>query len=266
MYRILRIVRITLSVAFLTAAVAGTLFSGPIAAWLLGTVGTVQIVPAMVTGSALWMLVWGALTLLVGRVYCSTVCPMGTAMDIAARLRRGRKRYVYERPERVVRTVAAMALALSISLGSVIVTTVLDPYADFMRMMGIWTVQSLSMILATVTVFLLTMVLAWMSGRWVCNTVCPVGALTGAVSTASLLHFDINPDLCVHCGDCEAACKSQCVDSEHSVIDPSRCVVCFNCAAACRHGALTWRVGRHRLQWPLLQRTDSQAATTCHKS
>ena len=91
-------------------------------------------------------------------------------------------------------------------------------------------------------------------GRVFCNTVCPVGALLGATTHVSMLSFDINPDLCIHCGKCEEVCKGRCINSTVSVVDNTRCVTCFNCTAVCPNGAITWRAGRHRLSWPLLQR------------
>ena len=76
MYKSIRIARIVIS-----------LIAMGVPAWAL-VVGydsvfvRMQILTALLTGVALCLLFWAIVTLLYGRIYCSTVCPLGTLMDL----------------------------------------------------------------------------------------------------------------------------------------------------------------------------------------
>ena len=37
-----------------------------------------QLMMAILSGSALWLLLWCLVTFIYGRIYCSAVCPLGT--------------------------------------------------------------------------------------------------------------------------------------------------------------------------------------------
>jgi len=85
-----------------------------------------------------------------------------------------------------------------------------------------------------------------------------VGTVLGTVSRVSLYHFEIDPDLCVNCWECERQCKASCINAQQHTIDHSRCVMCVNCAAACPVGAIRYTTTRHRLTTPLMQSTATQ--------
>lgn len=227
-----------------------------------------QIVPAMLTGAVIWLVIWVLLTLLFGRVYCSTVCPMGTSLDILSRcsaVARGKKRpeFRYRRgldPMRYVMLFAAVASFVA-GVGAIIIW--LDPAECFEKCFGtvihIKEADLSAIIVTAVTVILLTAT-AWKHGRLWCNSVCPVGALLSLLAKYSLYHPDINPDICVGCGTCELRCKAECINHIEHTIDSSRCVGCFNCVAGCPTGAIDYRRGRHRLTTGMLQKIDACTA------
>ncbi|MDE6039506.1 MAG: 4Fe-4S binding protein, partial [Paramuribaculum sp.] len=62
----------------------------------------IQLGGAIAAMSLTVFAVWILLTLVFGRIYCSTVCPAGTLMDVSARMaRRGSpgREYCYRRPQ-----------------------------------------------------------------------------------------------------------------------------------------------------------------------
>lgn len=271
MYKVLRRVRVAVALAVLLLsvweAVAPAVAGGNLsllraaARWI----ASAQIVPALLAGSAAWLMFWTVVSLLFGRLYCSTVCPLGTLQDIVARVSHGRLRGLMEayryRPGRVAfRVMAVLVFVEALCLGAATVVTYMDPYADFERLVRVYTLANASALIGAAVIAAIVPVMAWRHGRMLCNTLCPVGAALSAASAVSLLRFDINPDLCTHCGRCERVCKSRCINSDRSTVDNARCVVCFDCVAACSDGAITWRAGRHRLQWPLLQSTRQESA------
>lgn len=268
-YRILRISRIVIAV---TAFAVITLFAvfPQYTGWLKGVaawLASAQICEAIAVWAAAWLVIWTAITLLFGRIYCSTVCPLGTLQDVFSRLgmrkwqpRRQRAfRYVNGRP--VLRLLVLIAYIEGLCIGATSILSFMNPHDDYLRLCTVFFATSAGAWAAAGVIAAVTAALSWRTGRMLCNTICPVGAALGAISRFAVLNIDINPDLCTHCHKCENVCKAMCVDSDKSIVDTSRCVTCFNCVAACENNAITWRRGRHKLQWPLLQAVSAPKPT-----
>lgn len=264
LYRKLRIIRIVVSVAVLLLLTAGLCGLGGWAGTAAGRLSALQLVGAVLAGCVTWIAFWLIVTLTWGRIYCSTVCPAGTCMDIVCRLRARKLKgpMTQFRAAAGVPHLRLLVLAVfieAVAIGSSTLTGWLDPYADFVRLFTVWGAVTASGVVSAVAVIAVGVVASWRSGRLLCNSVCPVGAALGGISTVALMGFDINPDLCVHCGACEHTCKSRCINSDLSLVDNSRCVVCFDCVSVCPNSAIRWTSSRTRLQWPLLMRTRTTA-------
>ena len=255
-----------------------------VAAWL----AHVQFLPAAMAFAMTTFVVWLLVTLIFGRIYCSTFCPLGIFQDIFARLPRlGRVRprwhYHYSPPKTRTRRITLFVVVVSILLGISAVTTLLDPYSIFGRfgfyvLKPIWAfvldswsnidsapqvrfaVASFSgMILSFLTMVLIG-TLAFRNGRTFCNTLCPVGTTLGFISTYSVFRIDINTDRCIQCRRCEHRCKASCIDLISHVVDTSRCVVCFDCLSDCPNDAISYTYNRHQLSIPLMQRVKGSVA------
>jgi ferredoxin len=269
-YKSLRGLRIAVSMTVMLLMLAAMVDYGntltPIGAWL----ARLQFLPAVMALSGFWIVFWVALTLLFGRVYCSSVCPLGASQDVVSRLARrfkSRRRRSYAFRPSSTPFIALFALLLCGGLAALV-----DPYAIFMRFGAnivkpayayvLQLVGKQGLVIATagtitliITVLMTVVVAACAAyrGRLYCNTVCPVGYVLGLMSSVSVFKFSINPDTCIHCGKCDRACKSSCVDNKNLAIDMRRCVVCFDCASECPTGALQFRPGRHKLKMPLME-------------
>lgn len=236
-----------------------------------------QIAPATLSlfagaGSALLLATLLIVTLLVGRVYCSVICPFGILQDMFTRLgnigkkKNKRRKFTYSTPLNILRysilsiTVVCTALGFSAVLGW------LDPYSNFGRIakniVGL-AYASLNNLAATVfsdTLYYVSLksfeaftfgfslfvlisvgVMAIWRGRLFCNSICPVGALLSLVSRFSLFKLQLNEASCNSCGLCAMRCKSQCIDSKNKTLDFSRCVTCYNCIDACNRKALSYQ-------------------------
>ena len=91
----LRKIRLTLAVLFFVAVTALFLdFTGTIHAWL-GWTAKVQFLPALLAVNVGVVALLVLLTLLMGRVYCSVICPLGVFQDIVSWIsgRRKKKKY-----------------------------------------------------------------------------------------------------------------------------------------------------------------------------
>ena len=91
----LRKLRLTLAVLFFVAVTALFLdFTGTVHAWL-GWTAKIQFLPALLALNVGVIVALILLTLLLGRVYCSVICPLGVMQDIVSWFAGRRKKHRY---------------------------------------------------------------------------------------------------------------------------------------------------------------------------
>jgi ferredoxin-type protein NapF len=279
--RLLRVARIVVALAAFTL-LAGTFVD--LAGWLPPGIGAslaaVQFVPssvALITGASLSLacVVIALVTLLVGRVYCSTLCPLGILQDIVLRIRRlVRRKAPSKRPAKphtVLRHVVLWSTMAALLAGAGgIALPLVDPYSQFGRIAGdlfrplatlannawasgaaalgwqgfnrfeiVW--APLAALVFSACVLAVIVALAWRHGRLYCNAFCPVGTLLGGLARNAVFRLEIDREDCRKCAECLGACKSHCIDVRDGAIDFSRCVACFDCLDVCRNGAIGFR-------------------------
>ncbi|MDR0413661.1 MAG: 4Fe-4S dicluster domain-containing protein [Dysgonamonadaceae bacterium] len=240
-----------------------------------------QLIPALLAGHFAVVAGLALLTVVFGRVYCSAVCPLGVLQDIVSFFsRRGKpkqkRRYRFRKPSTAVRYTLLAVCVLFLLLGITTPLLLLDPYSNFGRIavnlfrpvvmagnnllnglalqfnlyhfyhVTIYTVSAASLLFALLAL-LAVGGMSLLRGRLFCNTVCPVGTLLGVFSRRSLFRITIDRTRCNHCGLCERACKSECINSKEQTVDTSRCVGCFNCLDRCsKQNALGYRFYRRQ--------------------
>ena len=209
-----------------------------------------------------------ALTALVGRVYCSVLCPLGVLQDIAFRLRRLFVRPNFRfAPRGDVRVGVLVATGLAVVGGVSFLAAAFDPYSAFGRVLtdlvrplvqlGLnraaeWSeanetywltgdavlVPTLAALVSASLTLIVVVSLAVWRGRWICNHLCPVGLCLGLAAKRPLARLRIDPAKCVGCGLCEKGCKAGAIEARTKTLDNARCVRCFNCLSTCRKGAI----------------------------
>jgi ferredoxin len=267
----LKPIRVALATVFLAASAVMFLdLRGPVAALVSSVVLPLQVVPALaktLVSVGIWtagLIAVALLTVLAGRVYCSTLCPLGTLQDIAIHLaeRKRRRRYRYDRPRYALHYVVGAVTIAAFAGGSLILLNLLEPFSNFGRMMdalvrpvvmglnngialagswvGLHTLQPVPFHLPGIGIVaaagVALGVIGYMSyrhGRLFCNTVCPAGALLSLLSRVSLFRIVIDEETCLDCGLCEKVCKAACIDADNKKVDYAACVACFNCITAC---------------------------------
>lgn len=271
----LRRIRIAVSVACALAVTAGLIGLGTWCKAAGNLIGHIQIFYAVVTFSFLTFITWLLVTLIFGRVYCSSVCPLGTFQDLASRLLRltpsmmRRHRYAYRRPMYRLQYILLIAIVVAMMAGVTYVIDILDPYivyCNFFIILGCDPVLGGELAIATQIItasligqgvacltFLLVGLIAARSGRMICNTVCPIGTTLGFVSRYAVFQIDIDTDKCIHCNRCVDRCKCGCINPADSTVDGSRCVVCFDCLPECQNSAIRYSASRKRLSDVMMQ-------------
>ncbi|MCH5325821.1 MAG: 4Fe-4S dicluster domain-containing protein [Duncaniella sp.] len=249
-----------------------------------GFLAKIQFLPAAMAFAISTIVAWLIITIIFGRIYCSTVCPLGTLQDAAARLARlgshkHHHRYHYQKPLSALRYSILIMVAASGILGVTLLISLLDPYSIVARffvftikplwsaLLGLFDSTPARLAAASVSGIaigtLSIAIIAWLAavnGRVFCNSVCPVGTTLGLISRHSAFHIDINTDKCIQCRKCEHVCKARCIDMTDHVIDASRCVVCFDCVPVCPNDAIHYTTNRHQLSIPLMQKIQTPVA------
>ncbi|MCI5618621.1 MAG: 4Fe-4S dicluster domain-containing protein [Rikenellaceae bacterium] len=223
-----------------------TLLLVGIAEQWFGWMAKLQFLPACLALNVAVIVGILLLTLVVGRIYCSVICPMGVFQDIIIWIRRktgGKKfKYSYKKENKLVRYAIWLIFIACIIAGLQVIVALLAPYSAYGRIVNSivaphgWLVPVIAALTLVFVVWL-----AWSSGREYCNTICPVGTTLGLVSRFALFRPVIDKSMCVDCHACERACKSHCIDVENRKVDTSRCVDCFDCIDHCKLGALKYR-------------------------
>lgn len=251
-------------------------FTGTLQQWI-GWMVRIQFLPALLAMNVGVIVFLVAMTLLLGRVYCSVICPLGIMQDgfsmIGKRVKKNR--YSFSKPKSVLRYVMLTLMILAIVFGIGWFVALLAPYSAYGRIaqsllapvwqwgnnllaswaeahdnyrfheVDMWLRGKVTLVVAAVTLVALG-VLAYRNGRTYCNTICPVGTVLGFLSRFSFLRPVIDTAKCNSCGLCARNCKASCIDSKNHSIDYSRCVTCFDCIDKCHKGAISYsRYGTH---------------------
>jgi len=207
---------------------------------------------------------------IIGRFYCSAICPLGILQDVFIYLKRKfrqKKKISYRKANNWVRYIILGAVIISILAGNMFLLILLDPYSLFGKISGnlfrpllillnnaaakglgsydvFWLfpheIKSVSWagIALSSGVLILLFWLAIKHGRLYCNLICPVGAFLSLTSRFSLFKVSLDQDACTMCGNCARVCKADCIDIKNKHVDFSSCVTCFNCLSSCPQGGV----------------------------
>lgn len=235
-------------------------------------VAKIQFLPALLALNYAVLIALILLTLILGRMYCSVICPLGVMQDIFGWLGKKQKknRYSYSKEKRWLRYSILIVFILCLIIGFAPVTTLLAPYSAYGRIINslfkplydllgnvlasiesnydsymfshvdIWMRSVTTFIVALLTLLALAL-LAWRNGRTYCNTICPVGTILSFFSRFSLLKIQFNKDKCKNCSLCEKNCKASAINYKEGTVDYSRCIVCGDCTDKCKFDALHYQ-------------------------
>lgn len=274
MYRFLKIARVFVSLFFLISITLSFIYFINRDTLFFSNFLKVQFVPAFLgvfSGTALFFLIILLITLLFGRLYCSTLCPLGIYQDIVSAISRKFKskknrRFKFDLPKNKLRYSILLFIAILFVFGISYPLAILDPYSNWGKISNeiisrseqlIHNIASgffpetiyyrpyaqfsvLSFIFA-ILFFAIVTIFSAFRGRLYCNTICPVGAFLGLFSKTSLFKPTINKSMCTSCHLCLSNCKSQCIDLKTKTIDESRCVACFNCMISCTNSGISYK-------------------------
>lgn len=244
-----------------------------------GIITYLQFAPSLIkflTLAGFWALGFAftiILTFIFGRVYCSSICPLGTLQDIvsySARKISQKRNHFLLKPYSIFRYSILAITIIFLLGGSIYLLNLLDPFSIFGKIIvnivrpsilsvnnftahlfesfgSYWLypveIKYVDWLSVCVGLFLLSAIaiMSYKKGRLFCNTICPVGSLLGIFSKFSIYQIAIDESNCQSCNLCERECKAGCIDKTNKTIDFSRCVSCFNCFNACHSDGIVYR-------------------------
>lgn len=243
-------------------------FTGTAHFWL-GWLAKIQFLPAVMALNVIVVVALVVLTLVLGRIYCSIICPLGILQDVLARFHRKKNKYSYSKEVKWLRYPVLVVFVLAGVAGIGSLFQLLAPYSAFGRIatmifQPIWKtannllamvaermesyafygvdtwMRSLPVLVIAAVTLVVLFILAWRGGRTYCNTICPVGTILSFFARFSWLKIKFDEDKCKNCSLCSKNCKAACIDYKTHTVDYSRCVVCGNCIESCKFGALKY--------------------------
>lgn len=193
-------------------------------------------------------------TLLLGRVFCGWLCPLGglPAMLDSLRLRRSRSKplkrnalrnrgpgglYSFLRSHRYY---WLFLILLLVALRSNL-PLFLTPYNVVSRETARWFLGFLPWMLTAIVVIGVVLF-----PRFWCAYLCPTGVFLSLLSLFRRWKFNIDPS-CTRCGRCEVICPTRAIAPENGEVG-EECILCGRCWEKCPADAVTWGASRRSPQ------------------
>lgn len=169
------------------------------------------------------------ITLLFGRIYCSTLCPLGLYQEFLTLIFRRKQKTQKSRAYKYF----LAALVFGVIFGG---TALFARFADPYTLSG----AAVSGAVAGLVFILLLTVLVWFKGRLFCGNICPVGAVLGLISRFSVFKIRLDKTACVSCGLCASKCPTGSIDFKNKTVNNETCIKCLRCLTACRRSGLRY--------------------------
>jgi MauM/NapG family ferredoxin protein len=222
---------------------------------------------------AIWGLALLVATALVGRFFCSHVCPLGAILDfldpllfrrvtrrplgadarlrnvkyvvlivfIAAALAGSSLVYLLDPISLLTRTYTLALFPPFVGLVNVLLDAV-RPLAAAAGWVGLATLSYAQPVfyltLVTAVIFAGILALGRLAPRFWCRYLCPLGALLSLVSPLGRLRREVGPE-CPACGACQKTCPMGAATDEGGT-QVAECIQCRTCVAACPKDVITF--------------------------
>ncbi|MCL2144584.1 MAG: 4Fe-4S binding protein [Endomicrobia bacterium] len=248
--------RIRLIIAICVGILAAAAFAGlfyPVKIFDLQFAAALQRVFIDFSAAALVMLLFILIiTVIFGRIYCSTLCPLGLFQELIGAFK---KNNFGKQKNMPFKYIIAAAVFGTLAGGTVYILRLAEPYTYFGSAFTLSAAGIIAVIIISFAVF--------MRGRFFCANICPVGTALGLISKFSVKKIYLQKDICGSCGICEKACPAGCIDSKEKTVTNEICIKCLKCLNACpQKGVKYARAPKEKIKFSFKRRSLILTAST----
>lgn len=201
-----------------------------------------MITKAVYMPSLVGMILPFTLAFLLGRVFCSWICPVTFILELFDRLRKlvSRKKFLRNRllvAKKVLWFTLLAELLVSMILGAPLFVFLSPPGLVGREIMMLVFFKTLALEGA---LLLIIVVLELLTRRFFCRSFCPLGALLACIGQKRKLRVEVENKACVDCGLCRKSCPMGL--SPH--LGEGLSAYCWNCGECldnCKTDALAFR-------------------------
>lgn len=207
-------------------------------------------------------------TVLLGRVWCGWVCPVGTVLDLLPAS--DRRKSIPLPPSVRFGKYLTLGVILAAAVFGIVAPMAMDPVTiatrplqelarPFVGADALGSTSGADIARASIpAVALLSLLplyfvlgLNGVGRRLWCRSLCPLGGLLAAVSAAPGLRRVVNASRCTSCGRCERECATAAIDGEAAFASSRpECTMCMRCVDRCPASAISFRFEAPRLAAP----------------
>ena len=179
------------------------------------------------------------ITLILGRVFCGWVCPLGFIFDIIYKLRMkvSHLKFLPTVPEKIHSKMIYLKYGVLILF--LYLTYKLSTYA-FCKVCPLGTLTNLYGTVVSIMLLLFFLIMGFFYPLFFCRYFCPIGALLGIFSIKPLFKLKIKSEKCVNCKLCDRRCPVQIELTKG--IPQHECIRCFECKSVCKKDALKYEI------------------------
>ncbi len=192
-------------------------------------------------------------TLIFGRFFCGFICPLGTTIDMSDLIINRKKETKFSLKNGKYLTL--FFLFVSALIGTSFLHF-LDPlviferslillfYPIFTYFIGLFTVVTQAVYIETfavLVVFAAIIGLGFITPRFWCRNLCPLGGILAFLSKISLFKFSFSGG-CNRCTVCEKICPTGAIDFQTETIDAAECIDCLRCHYECPDSIINYRI------------------------
>jgi polyferredoxin len=218
----------------------------------------------------IWAFFIVILTIFLGRIFCGWICPLGTTLDTVSFVSKNKAGKSYGKLRSLKYFIliflligaifssqlvwffdplALMARSLTLTLLPIVTVITSGLFAllfnvgflqdPLIKLQGFFSSTFLPTQLTffrmsgwVLLIFLAVILAEFVSRRFWCRNLCPLGALLAFFSKFQILRRKVKAD-CTECGDCERICKMDAIKKDFRSTDDVECIQCFDCVKAC---------------------------------